>query len=74
MVILIASAFREVVVRRRGGGDPTGEEQEDGGGGATATDVVDGTKADAESGPVQERRQISAAVLEIPAMSFIFNS
>jgi hypothetical protein len=77
MVILIASAFRDEDVpphrcwphREE---DPTTREEEDGG--ATATDVVaDGTKADAVSDSVQERRQISAAELEIPAMTFIFD-
>ena len=83
MVILIASAFRDEKDvppphrcwprHHREEEDPTTREEEDGGG-ATATDVVDdGTKADAESGPVQDRRQISAAVLEIPAMNFIFD-
>ena len=85
MVILIASAFRDdgddVPPHRcrwphqRCEEDPTvTREEEDGG--ATGTDAVvddDGTKADAESGPVQDRRQISAAVLEIPAMNFIFD-
>jgi hypothetical protein len=79
MVILIASAFRDEedvppphrCRPRHRGEDPTTREED---GGATATDVVDdGTKADAESGPVQDRRQISAAVLEIPAMNFIFD-
>ncbi len=88
MVILIASALRDdgddvpphrcrCWPHQRCEEDPTATGEEEDGGATTATDVVvvddDGTKADAESGPVQDRRQISAAVLEIPAMNFIFD-